>query len=99
MKSIWEEYSNEAEALAKRLGKIVRKRELTMMTKNDKVLADTLADELRSCIEDVIQSQDKLTGIHQDPSQLLDVIGMVIGMPKERRDAMITEFAARKTDG
>lgn len=86
MSKIWEKYHAESEILAKRLGKIVRKRELLMMTKNDEVAADTLATELRACIEDVLKAQDQLKMIHEDPKELLEMIGVVLGIPEKRRE-------------
>lgn len=78
--SAWKEYQAEAEALAKRLGKIIRKRESRMMTRDDPALADTLAQEMRAVMDEIIQSQEKhLTAIQQDPMQLLDVLKEMFG--------------------
>lgn len=74
--SAWKEYQAEAEALAKRLGKIIRKRESHTMTRDD----PALAQEIRDCIEDVLKAQDeKLTEIQRDPLQLLEVLKEMFG--------------------
>ena len=73
--SAWTDYQAESEVLAKRLGFIIRKRESNMMTRDDPALADTLAQEMRDAIEEVIQSQNNhLTLIQQDPKQLLQLL-------------------------
>jgi len=79
--SAWTDYQAEAEQLAKRMGKIIRKRESHMMTRDDPALAETLAQEMRNAMEDIIKSQEKhLTLIQQDPMQLLDVLKDVFGV-------------------
>ena len=78
--SAWDTYQQESENYAKALGRIIRKRESHLMTRDDKVLADTLAQEMRDLMEEIIASQEKhLTLIQQDPIQLLDVLHAMFG--------------------
>lgn len=71
----WKKYQAEIEALTKRLGKIICKRESHMMTQDDPVLAETLAQEMRTVMDEIIKSQEKyLTEIQRDLMQLLDVL-------------------------
>lgn len=99
--SAWTDYQAEAEQLAKRMGKIIRKRESHMMTRDDPALADTLAQEMRDAMEEIIKSQEKhLTLIQQDPMQLLDVLKDVFGVkppkPSEMEQDKIDPDGLRK---
>lgn len=67
---IWDKYHEECSVLSKKLVKIIRKREFLLLIKDDDVVVETLAKELRDCIEDVIQSQDHLKSIRNSSTFL-----------------------------
>lgn len=73
------DYREESTVLAKRLSKCFMKRETNAMIHGDKVMADTLAAEIREIVDGIIQAQDNLPTAIEDPSMMTEVIELLIG--------------------
>lgn len=75
----WEEYKTRNEQVARRFGMVSRKREIHILTKEDPVLANTLAQEMRDTVEELIVCQDELLGvIRDDPLEFIQFMRAVL---------------------